>query len=128
MARLSLSVRNRFLTVLGNGHSVETAARHAGVSRNALYVRRRRDPIFALSWDAMRARGQTLRLAYLAANAPASPALDGIATPATYASEVIGARVRKHSHRLHRLLTHLDHLVVATAAMLETPPQSRRLP
>jgi transposase-like protein len=123
-----LSARNRFLTVLGNGHSVAIAARHAGVSRNALYVRRRRDPHFALAWDAMCARSQALRLTEIRAVGPLSPALDGVPSPVTYAGAVIGTRVRKRSHRLFRLLTRLDQLDAAAAALLETPSQSRRLP
>jgi len=59
--------RSQFLAFLAAGIDVSSACRGVGLSREAAYRLRRRDPAFALVWeDALRSARKTAERAWLA--------------------------------------------------------------
>lgn len=58
--------RHRFLAMLAAGHTISFACASVGLSREAAYKARRRDPSFAVGWTEARATARcTLNQAFL---------------------------------------------------------------
>jgi hypothetical protein len=55
--KFTLKRREDFLTSLANGNTVTTAARSAGMTREAVYKTRRSDPDFEAAWDEANQQG-----------------------------------------------------------------------
>jgi hypothetical protein len=92
----------QFLDHLANDGSVRAACGRVGMSREAAYRKRRRDAVFARTWDA------ALVLARAAsAEVLANRAIDGVEEEIWYRGELVGTR-RKYDSRL--LLAHLARL------------------
>jgi len=101
----------RFLDHLSADGNVRAACARVGMSREAAYRRRRREPLFARAWDAA-----LLRAREASGEVLASRALDGVEEDVWYKGELVGTR-RKYDSRL--LLAHmarLDKLAEASAA------------
>jgi len=94
--------RTQFLDHLANDGSVQAACARVGMSREAAYRLRRREPLFARSWDA----AQVLARA-AGAEVLASRAIDGVEEDVWYKGELVGTR-RKYDSRL--LLAHMARL------------------
>ncbi|MGZ3258647.1 MAG: hypothetical protein ACXWIO_06175 [Croceibacterium sp.] len=94
--------RTQFLDRLALDGSISAACSHAGMSREAAYRLRRRDALFARTWDA------ALVLARAAsADVLANRAIDGVEEQIWYRGELVGTR-RKYDSRL--LLAHIARL------------------
>jgi hypothetical protein len=92
----------QFLDHLANDGSVRAACGRVGMSREAAYRKRRRDAVFARTWDA------ALVLARAAsAEVLANRAIDGVEEEIWYRGELVGTR-RKYDSRL--LLAHMARL------------------
>lgn len=100
----------RFLDLLAHRGNVRAACAAVGMSAEAAYRLRRREPAFARAWA-----GALLLARGVAEQALADRALDGVSEPIFYRGEQVGSRV-KHDSRL--LLAHLARL--DTAAEDET--------
>jgi hypothetical protein len=92
----------RFLEHLALKGNVRAACAHVGLSAEAAYRLRRRDPLFARGWDAALVLAHDHGEQVLAARA-----IDGVEEPVYYRGEQIGTR-RKYDTRL--LLAHLARL------------------
>ena len=94
--------RTRFLEHLALKGNVRAACAHVGLSAEAAYRLRRRDPLFARGWDAALVLAHDHGEQVLAARA-----IDGVEEPVYYRGEQVGTR-RKYDTRL--LLAHLARL------------------
>ena len=94
--------RTRFLEHLAVKGNVRAACAHVGLSAEAAYRLRRRDPLFARGWGAALVLAHDHGEQVLAARA-----IDGVEEPVYYRGEQVGAR-RKYDTRL--LLAHLARL------------------
>jgi hypothetical protein len=94
--------RTRFLDQLAARGNVRAACASVGMSREAAYKLRRREPLFARGWDA------ALELARdLTAETLGDRAIDGIEEEVWYRGELLGTR-RRYDTRL--LLAHMARL------------------
>ena len=96
------AVRTRFLEHLALKGHVRAACAHVGLSAEAAYRLRRRDPLFARGWAAALVLAHDHGEQVLAARA-----IDGVEEPVYYRGEQVGTR-RKYDTRL--LLAHLARL------------------
>ena len=97
--------RRTFLEALAEGHTVEAACAHVGMSRVTAYALRRRDRGFALAWSAA-----VLRARDAVADTLTSRALDGQVETLTRAD---GSTVTRHRYDIRlglALLARLDRL------------------
>jgi hypothetical protein len=92
----------RFLDHLAQDGNVRAASARVGMSREAAYRLRRREPLFARAWDAALVRAREA-----CAEVLASRALNGIEEEVWYKGELVGTR-RKFESRL--LLAHMARL------------------
>lgn len=86
--------RNKFLKKLAQTANVSLSARHAGISKSALYVHRQKTPSFAAAWDD--ALGEALDALE---QAVIERAVQGVEKPVFFGGEQIGA-VRNYSDAL----------------------------
>ena len=96
------AARTRFLEHLALKGHVRAACAHVGLSAEAAYRLRRRDPLFARGWAAALVLAHDHGEQVLAARA-----IDGVEEPVYYRGEQVGTR-RKYDTRL--LLAHLARL------------------
>jgi hypothetical protein len=104
----------RFLDHLAEKGNVRAACKRVGLSREAAYRLRRRDPLFARGWAAALVKAQDACIEVLA-----DRAIDGVEEPIYYRGELVGTR-RKYDTRL--LLAHiarLDKLAEDKAALAD---------
>jgi hypothetical protein len=94
--------RARFLDHLAGKGNVRAACKRVGLSREAAYRLRRRDPLFARGWAAALVKAHDACVEVLAERA-----IDGVEEPVFYRGEQVGMR-RKYDSRL--LLAHLARL------------------
>lgn len=92
----------RFLSYLSEKGNVRAAAARCGMSAQSAYVQRRRDPLFARTWDAALLRAHEAYEQVLAERA-----IEGVEEPIYYRGELVGTR-RRYDSRL--LLAHLARL------------------
>jgi len=92
----------RFLDHLSEKGNVRASCRRVGMSAQAAYRLKRRDPLFARSWDAALVLGRTASEEVLA-----DRAIDGIEEDVWHRGELVGTR-RRYDTRL--LLAHLGRL------------------
>jgi hypothetical protein len=103
----------QFLDHLAIGGNVRAACARVGMSREAAYRLKRREPLFARAWDAA-----LIRAREASAEVLANRAIDGVEEDVWYKGELVGTR-RKYDARL--LLAHmarLDKLAEANATAL----------
>ena len=98
----------RFLEHLAQRGSVRAACAAVGMSREAAYQLRRRDPLVARAWAAALELAREVGVQELACRA-----IDGIEEDVWFRGEVVGTR-RRYDSRL--LLAHLGRLDAAAAA------------
>lgn len=99
----TLERRVRFLSALaGHGH-VRKACGEVGVSPQAAYMLRRRDPHFAAGWDAAMVLGREQAAQIIGARA-----LDGTREQVWYRGKVVGERVRFDTRLQLAWLARLD--------------------
>jgi len=94
--------RTQFLDHLAHAGSVRAACARVGLSREAAYRLRRRDALFARTWDAALVLARAASVEVLA-----SRAIDGVEEEIWYRGERVGTR-RKYDARL--LLAHMARL------------------
>ena len=94
--------RTRFLDHLANDGSITAACARVGMSREAAYRLRRREALFARTWDAALVHARAASAEVLA-----NRAIDGVEEPIWYRGELVGTR-RKYDSRL--LLAHMARL------------------
>jgi hypothetical protein len=92
----------QFLEALAHDGNVRAACARAGLSREAAYRLRRRDPLFARSWAAAQVQGREVVGEVLGTRA-----IDGIEEKIWHRGEVVGTR-RRYDTRL--LLAHMARL------------------
>jgi hypothetical protein len=92
----------QFLAYLAEHGTVRAACARVGLSREAAYRLRRREPLFARGWDAALALAREASAETLACRA-----LDGVEEDVWYRGELVGTR-RKYDTRL--LLAHMARL------------------
>lgn len=95
-------LKTRFLDRLAHNGNVRAACKRVGLSREAAYRLRRRDPLFARGWAAA-----LLKAREVAEEELADRAIEGIEEQIYYRGELIGTR-RRYDGRL--LLAHLARL------------------
>lgn len=100
-----------FLDRLASHGNVRAACRAVGLSAEAAYRQRRRDPLFAQGWAAAVVLGRECSLQVLAERA-----IDGIEEDILYRGEVIGTRRRYDTRLLLAHIARLDALVEDKAA------------
>jgi hypothetical protein len=110
--------RTRFLDRLAQDGNVLAACALVGLSREAAYRLRRRDPVFARAWAAAQALAREA-----AAQALATRAIDGIEEDVWYRGEVVGTR-RRYDNRL--LLAHIARLDKLAEANLQAEADMER--
>lgn len=96
----------RFLDHLSVKGNVRNACAIVGMSREAAYRLRRRDPLFARGWSAALALARANGTEVLACRA-----IDGIEEDIWYRGELVGKRVRHDARLLLAHLGRLDRLV-----------------
>jgi hypothetical protein len=101
----------RFLDHLSTDGNVRAACARVGMSREAAYRRRRREPLFARAWDAA-----LLRAREASAEVLASRALNGIEEEVWYKGELVGTRRKFESRLLLAHMARLDKLAEASTA------------
>jgi hypothetical protein len=94
--------QTRFLDHLALKGNVRAACKRVGLSREAAYRLRRRDPLFARGWAAALVQAHDCGIELLA-----DRAIDGVEEPIFYRGEQVGTR-RRYDSRL--LLAHLARL------------------
>jgi hypothetical protein len=92
----------QFLDHLAGNGNVRAACRRVGLSREAAYRLRRRDPLFARGWAAALVKAHDASIEVLA-----DRAIEGIEVPVYYRGELVGTH-RKYDTRL--LLAHIARL------------------
>jgi len=106
--------QTRFLDHLAEKGNVRAACKRVGLSREAAYRLRRRDPLFARGWAAAMGKAHEVSIEVLA-----DRAIEGIEEPIYHRGELVGTR-RKYDTRL--LLAHIarmDKLVDDKAAQAD---------
>ena len=98
--------RVRFLEHLASKGNVRAACARVGLSAEAAYRLRRRDPLFARGWAAA-----TVMARAASEDALATRALDGVEEPVFYRGEQIGVRQRYDTRLLLAHLARLDRMV-----------------
>jgi hypothetical protein len=94
--------KTAFLDHLAHKGNVRAACKRVGLSREAAYCLRRRDPLFARGWAAGLVQAREASVEVLA-----DRAIEGVEEPVYYRGELVGTR-RKYDTRL--LLAHLARL------------------
>jgi len=97
--------RRLFLESLAEGHPVESACAHVGMSKASAYALRRREPGFALAWGAA-----SLRARDALADLLTSRAVNGQTETVTREDGTTITRHRYHNRLALALLARLDRL------------------
>src|SRR5688572_17413757 len=103
--------RTRFLDRLAQDGNVLAACALVGLSREAAYRLRRRDPLFARAWAAAQALAREASAQVLATRA-----IDGVEEEVWYRGEVVGTRRRYDNRLLLAHMARLDKLAEANPA------------
>ena len=105
----------RFLDTLSHKGNVRRAAATIGMSREAAYCRRRRDPLFARAWAAamLLAREEGGHIL-------ADRALDGVEEEVWFRGEVVGTRIRYDNRLLLAHIARLDRLALDESAQADS--------
>jgi hypothetical protein len=114
----TLARQVRFLNHLADCGTVRTAAARVGMSREAAYQLKRREPLFARAWDAALVQAREASAEVLACRA-----LDGVEVDVWYKGERVGTH-RKYDSRL--LLAHLARLDKQAEAQPEAEADAER--
>jgi hypothetical protein len=104
----------RFLEHLAAKGNVRAACARVGLSAEAAYRLRRRDPLFARGWAAAVVMARTA-----SEDALATRALDGVEEPGFYRGEQIGVRQRYDTRLLLAHLARLDRMVAQNRAAVQ---------
>ena len=108
--------RRTFLATVAEGHTVEAACRHAGLSVASAYALRRRDAGFATGWSAA-----TLLARQALADILTSRAIDGQVDTYTRADGATVTRHRYDNRLAQAMLARLDRLAEVPAAPTAEP-------
>ncbi len=106
--------RVRFLEHLASKGNVRAACARVGLSAEAAYRLRRRDPLFARGWAAA-----TVMARAASEDTLATRALDGVEEPVFYRGEQVGVRQRYDTRLLLAHLARLDRMVEQGGAAVQ---------
>ena len=98
MTKLTPKRKQQFLQRLEGGETVLAIAKAFGMSRQALYARKKQDPVFAEAWDEAAYVGAWTRLDDLEREADRR-AIDGVLRPVYYRGNIVGT-IRDYSDTL----------------------------
>ncbi len=98
LTRFTRKKRREFLGLLADGEDVVDAADAIGMTRQALYLRRRKDDAFAADWAGAVQHGDQVKLAAMEREADRR-GQEGVLDPVYYKGKVVGA-VRRYSDNL----------------------------
>jgi len=96
----------RFLDCLAQSGNVRVACSQVGLTREAAYRLKRREPLFERGWAAALAKARDLSI-----DALAERAVEGVEEPIYYRGELVGTRRRYDSRLLLAHIARLDKLV-----------------
>ncbi|MGZ3271153.1 MAG: hypothetical protein ACXU71_09275 [Croceibacterium sp.] len=105
----------RFLDHLAQKGNVQASCKRVGLSREAAYRLRRRDPLFARGWAAAMVKAHDASIEVLA-----DRAIDGVEEPIYHRGELVGTRRRYDTRLLLAHIARLDKLLEDKAAQADT--------
>ncbi len=104
----------KFLDHLAQKGNVQASCKHVGLSREAVYRLRRRDPLFARGWAPAMVKAHDASIEVLA-----DRAIDGVEEPIYHRGELVGTRRRYDTRLLLAHIARLDKLLEDKAAQAD---------